>query len=306
MKRTALVLSLILIISALFVPAVYADGTLIAANGLQIVSTTPRDGETGKQPQNMAVKFEFSENMIDEAKIAANTPLFSVKNASGTAIKFDVVYNASKYPNELWLILDETLESNSEYTCTAKAGIASASGNTLASDYTFTFKTRNTKTDATLSTVLMFVMMGFMLFTTVRSAKKMAEEQMNKGKGPQDDDKNMNPYKLAKAKNISVEKATAIIEKDKAKQAKKQEKYEEEKAKYAADYDEQVKKFEAEIRAEMEAERRANNYHVKRPASVKAAGGTIPRSVIKANRKKREAREKEAARANAKKMNKKK
>ena len=57
MKRTALVLSLILIISALFVPAVYADGTLIAANGLQIVSTTPRDGETGKQPQNMAVKF---------------------------------------------------------------------------------------------------------------------------------------------------------------------------------------------------------------------------------------------------------
>lgn len=309
MKRTAFVLSLILIITALFAPAVFADGeaSLVSAGGLQIVSTTPRDGERGKQPQNMAVKFKFSENMMDEAKINANKALFEVKDATGSAIGFDIVYNADKYPDELWLILEDTLESNSEYTCTAKAGIASASGSTLASDYTFTFKTRNTKTDNTMSMVLMFVMMGFMMFTTVRSAKKMAEEQAAKAKGlPVDEDKSVNPYKIAKEKNISLDKANAIVEKEKAKQAKKLAKHEEEKAKYAADYDEQVKKFEAEIRAEMEAERRANNYHVKKPASLKAAGGTVPKSVLKANRKKREARAKEAAKAASKKANKKK
>ena len=309
MKRTAFVLSLILIVSALFAPLAFADGepSLTAAGGLQIVSTTPRDGETGKQPQNMAVKFKFSENMMDESAIAANKQYFSVTDATGSAIGFDIVYNADKYPDELWLILEDTLESNSEYTCTAKAGVASASGNTLASDYTFTFKTRNTKVDNTVSTILMFAMMGFMMFTTVRSAKKMAEEQAAKAKGlPADEDKNLNPYKLAKEKNISVEKANAIVEKEKAKQAKKLAKHEADKAKYAADYDEQVKKFEAEIRAEMEAERRANNYHVKKPASLKAAGGTVPKSVLRANKKKREAKAKEAARAAAKKANKKK
>ncbi len=299
MKRTAIVLSIILILSMLFAPAAFAAG-------LEVTGTAPDDGETGRQPQNMAVKFRFSENMMDEAAITANKSYFSIKSADGISIGFDIVYNAEKHPDELWLVLTDTLESNTEYTCTAKAGIRSASGSTLTSDYVTTFKTRNTKTDATVSTILMFLMMGFMLFTTVRSAKKMAEDQAGKGKAAPDDDKGTNPYKLAKEKNISLEKATAIVEKEKAKQAKVRAKYEEEKAKYAADYDEQVKKFEAEIRAEMEAERKANNYRVHRPASLVAAGGTVPRSVIRKNRKRREARAKEAAREAAKKANKKK
>ena len=256
------------------------------------------------------LKFEEGDVHIDVAFIGAPTS-DEYGNARALGGKSDCgglsyALADARYADKVVIITD-TLESNSDYTCTAKAGIAAASGNTLASDYTISFRTRNTKTDNTMSTVLMFLMMGFMLFSTVRSAKKMAEEQAAKGSGKMpDDDKNTNPYKLAKAKNIPVEKAAAIIEKDKAKQAKKQAKYEEEKAKYAADYDEQVKKFEAEIRAEMEAERRANNFHVKKPASVRAAGGTIPRSVIKANKKKREARAKEAERAANKKPNKKK
>ena len=50
-------------------------------------------------------------------------------------------------------------------------------------------------------------------------------------------------------------------------------------------YVEQVKAYEIEIRAEMEAERRANNYHVKRAGSMAAKGYSIPKSVVKANKK---------------------
>ena len=56
MKRTGIVLTLILILAMLFAPLCYAGG-------LSVVKVTPSDGEKGKQPQNMAVKVTFSENI---------------------------------------------------------------------------------------------------------------------------------------------------------------------------------------------------------------------------------------------------
>ena len=56
--------------------------------------------------------------------------------------------------------------------------------------------------------------------------------------------------------------------------------------------------IEAELDAQEAAARHAANYQVKGPRSIKAAGGTVPRSVIKKNKAKREAAEK-AARAKA-------
>ena len=297
MKRTAIVLTLILLLTFVMAPFAYAG------DSLAIVSVTPKDGESGKQPQNMAVKVKFSANMMDETAIKINEKLFSIKSADDGSIQpFTIAYNADKYPDELWLVLDKTLESDTAYVFTAKAGITSADGRALAQDFESGFRTRNVQKDSTISMVMMIAMMGLMFFTSIRAAKKAATEAAEKQKGvAAADDAKTNPYKIAKEKNISVEEAKKIVEKEKAKQAKRQAKLDAEKAKYAADYDEQVKAFEAEIRAEMEAERRANNYHVKRAGSMAAKGYAIPRSIVKANKKKREAR----AKAEKKALNKK-
>ena len=287
MKRTAIVLAIVLLITCLMAPFAYAG------DSLSIVGVTPKDGESGKQPQNMAVKVQFSANMMDEDTIKANEKLFSIKNAGdGTSQKFTITYNEKKYPNELWLVLDGPLEADTAYVFTAKAGIQSADGRTLAQDFESGFRTRDVKKDSTISMVMMIAMMGLMFFTSIKAAKKAATEAVEKQKGAIADDSKTNPYKIAKEKNISVEEAKKIVEKEKAKQAKRQAKLDAEKAKYAADYDEQVKAYEIEIRAEMEAERRANNYHVKRAGSMAAKGYSIPKSVVKANKKKREARAK--------------
>ena len=53
------------------------------ASGLEIVKTSPEDGKSGFQPKNMAVKFTFSENMMDEKAIEANKSKFKITDAEG-------------------------------------------------------------------------------------------------------------------------------------------------------------------------------------------------------------------------------
>ena len=69
MKRITALLGLILILAIMMSPMTFASG-------LEITKITPADGETGKQPQNMAVKITFSENMMDEAAILKNKSKF--------------------------------------------------------------------------------------------------------------------------------------------------------------------------------------------------------------------------------------
>ena len=280
MKKTALSLFLAIIM-------VLAMAQSAFAAGLEVTKVVPGDGETGKQVTNMAVKFSFSEAM-DDAAAEANKGSFEITDPEGNPVGFQVVNNTEKYPNELWLILEGTLASNTEYKVTAKSGIVSAAGNTLGSDYTIGFKTRNTKTDQTISIVMMIVFM-FVMFGMTRKATQDAAANADASKANAKEE-TTDVYKFAKEKGISVDEANRQINAGKEKREKKISKAQEKKAARDAEMAAAVAEAEKRIEAEMEAERRALNYRVHGPKSVKAAGGRIPRSVIKANKARREAK----------------
>ena len=275
MKKIAAILSLVLIIAMLMSPVCYASG-------LEIVGTTPKDGGKGYQPQNMAVKIKFNEEMLE----AGNASHFSVTSADGRGVPFQLVCSEEKYPNELWLVISETLMPDTEYRVNIASGVKSKAGNVLSGNQTTSFRTRNTKTDSKISMVLMLGMMGFMFIASARAAKNQEAEAAAPVKK---NDPNLNPYKISKERGISLEEAKAIVEKEKAKQAKAQEKYEREKARrdeaMAAEMEEMQKRLEEEA----EAARRANNFHVKAPASIVEKGYKVPRSVVKKNKAKRDA-----------------
>ncbi|NCB42751.1 MAG: hypothetical protein EOM59_09040 [Clostridia bacterium] len=278
MKRITALLGIILVLAIAMSPMAFASG-------LEIEKITPADGETGKQPQNMAVKVTFSENMMDEKAILKNKSKFKITDDEGVVQPFEIMYSAEKFPNELWLVLETTLESDTEYQVEIIPGILSATGSTLDTPMNTTFKTRNTATDAKVSLGLMGVMMLFMFSATSKSAKKAAEKSSFEESGKIKEE-NLNPYKLAKIKGISLEEATTYVEKEKAKIAKRQQKLEEEKRKMEAERAAEQLAIEEELKA---AEGSLENYKVAKPASVKAAGGKIPKSVIKKNRERREA-----------------
>ena len=296
MKRTGIVLTLILTLCMLFAPLSYAGG-------LSVVKVTPSDGEKGKQPQNMAVKVTFSENITDEDSISRNQDKFSIVDENGKAYNLEVVCNAAKYPNEIWVVLLEDLEQDMEYTFTAKADISTASGSTLGSDFVSTFRTRNVNTDNYISMGLMAAMMVLMVFASIRSARRQeAKSAMELSQKLEQEAKNLSPYKLAKEKGISIEEATRLVEKERAKLEKRRAKIDLERAKFEKAKAEEIAKAEAELREAEEAARRANNYRVKKKQSLKDHGIAIPASVEKHIRKKRAAAEKaakEAARAAA-------
>ena len=288
-RRLPALLTAVLIVLAL-TSACFADS-------LTIVDISPADGSKGYQPANMAVKVRFSEDMMDESAIAANKNKFSITDEEGAEQPFDIVYNADKYPDELWLVLQNDLQPNAEYTFTAKPGIVSSSGSTLTEGMTIHFHTRNIKTDSLISMGLMVVLMVAMLGMTARSAKKAQEKEDPKAAEKALED-SLNPYKLAKQKGISLAEAQAIVEKEKDKLEKKKAKAEADRIKREEKKAEERKKMEEELEFfgtnddELKKELRAEGiYLVKGPKSIKEAGGRVPRSV----RQRREAKQKKAA-----------
>ena len=285
MKRfTAVLAAAVLVICLAVVPAFAA--------GLEITGVTPKNGAKGRQPANMAVKLKFSEDMVgDESKDAINTGKINISNAEGKTYAFTIAHS-DKYPNELWIVLNDTLESDTEYTVNVDSGIVSTSGNTTTETFTTTFKTRNVKTDSTISMVLMLGMIALMIFMTQRDTKaQMSKTDPNVALA---EAKKLNPYKIAKQKKISLEEAKAYCEKERAKAQKAVDKANAERAKAEAAKQAELDAAAARIEAEMLAAHKASVYSVKGPASVKAHGGTIPRSVRNRSKAKEEA-ERQAA-----------
>ena len=272
---------------------VLASAATVFASGLEIVDVSPADGSKGYQPSNMAVKIRFSEDMMDEDAIAANAGKFQIEDAEGTEQPYDIVYNADKYPDELWLVLQGDLEADSEYTVTIESGVVSSSGSTLADGMTTTFFTRNTRTDGLISMGLMVVLMVAMFGMTARAARKQQEEEDPRAAEKAIED-SLNPYKIAKQKGISVEEAQAIVAKEKDKLEKKKAKAEADRVKREEMKAEERRKMEEELEffgtddSELKKELREEGiYLVKAPKSIKEAGGRIPRSVRQHNEAKR-------------------
>ncbi|MBP5749409.1 MAG: Ig-like domain-containing protein [Firmicutes bacterium] len=290
MKRRfpALLIALALILAA--ASAVFADS-------LTIVDISPSDGSKGYQPANMAVKIRFSEDMMDESAIAANKNKFSITDPDGAEQAYDIVYNADKYPDELWLVLQEDLQANTEYKVTVQPGIVSSSGSKLADGMTVTFQTRNVRTDGLISMGLMVVLMVAMFGMTARAARKEQEKDDPRAAERAIED-SLNPYKLAKQKGISLAEAQAIVDKEKDKLEKKKAKAEADRIRREEMKAEERRKMEEELEffgtdnSELKKELRAEGiYLVKGPKSVKEAGGRVPRSV----RRHKEAKRRKAA-----------
>ncbi|MCQ2552701.1 MAG: Ig-like domain-containing protein [Clostridia bacterium] len=284
MKKLLATISLVLILAMACAPMAFASG-------LEVTGITPADGKGGLQNTNIAVKVKFNEDVSSEANDAVNQAKFVLKSspdADGKVTEYSYaagnvkVVHSDKYPNELWYILDATIEPNSQYTVELLPGVKATSGNTLDKAFTSTFKTRNAKTDGLISTFMMVGMMVVMVMATSKAAKAAAGEAADpKAVAAQKKTIELNPYKLAKEKNISLDEAKAIVEKEKAKIEKERAKAEAEAARKEAARQAEIEAMEAKLEAELEAQRKACLYHVKGPKSITATGREVPKAVTK-------------------------
>ena len=280
MKKRFIVFSLILALLLMASSSVY---------GLEVVGTTPNDGFNRSQPQNMAVKIKFDEQMVGAADIDSNAKLFKITDPEGNEQGFSMVYS-EKYPNELWLLLDGDLQTNTEYKVSIGSGIVSASGSETTGSQTMSFKTRNTSKDNTISTIMMIGMMGLMVFMTVFSSKKKAKENQVLTVAQAE---KLNPYKIAKQKKWTLEQAQAYVDKEKEKARKAEAKALEEKRKREAITAAEME----EINRELDSEERRNGWFrvkSKESGSFRAHGHAVPKKVIKRNAAKRKAEEERA------------
>ena len=291
MKRKAVLTALVLIIAMLAAQVIFASDALISPNpsaGLQVIKTVPEDGETGKQVSNMAVKIVFNEDVSTEKNDTINTYCINITDPDGNKQAFEIVHHP-KAPNELWCILKNNLEANTEYTVTVGTGTRATSDNTISVPYTFTFKTRNTKVDSTISIFLTFGMMGIMIFATTRAQKKQEDTNNAKSKNAASEKKTQtDPYRLAKEKGISVDEAKAQIAKEKGKLDKKKASTQKAREKYEAE----MAAKEAEIERRLKEIHDASVYKVKAKGSLKDHGGVIPKAILKKQAARRKSRKK--------------
>ena len=271
MKRKAALTAVVLVI-------VLLCSSLAYAADLSIVGIIPNDGESGKQITNMAVKIQFSEKVTNTANDAANAKLIKIKDSEGNSIDFEIIHH-SKYENELWLIIKSDLTSNTVYTVNVQPGIVADNGTKTTAAFESGFKTRNTKSDGTISIILTVGMMAIMILSTRKTmqSQQNAQNAEKGGKALNTGAIEANPYKLAKERGISVDEAKAIIDKEKAKNAKKAKSSERaiEKAK------EKAAEREAAIEKRVQEIHDASVYKVKCAGSVRAHGGKIPKVVQK-------------------------
>ena len=284
MKRTGAIVSIILILAMVFCQFAYA------ADSLEITKWSPENGATKRQPNGLAVKVTFNQDMNNEAAIEANKNKFTIRGEDGSQPEFDLICSEKAGGNELWLICSDTLTSNTKYTVVAKSGIKSAKGDITTKEESVSFTTRDDKSDRRITTIMMVGMLVIMFGGSLISAKKKVEEEgLVKSKA------GMNPYKLAKEKGITVEEAQKIVDKANKKEAKLQAKAQ---AKREAELQKRSQLSQSEldkIIKELDHEDRVNGiYHVKKRASIAEKGHKIPRSVVKKNKERRAARKRNA------------
>ncbi len=276
MKKTGILVSLVMIFVMLMSQMAFAAG-------LEIIAVSPSDGETGLQINNMAVKLTFNQFVADEATANAAQSKITISDKAGNKVPYTVVYNAEKYPDQLWLIMDKDLESITEYTLSVKSGLGGAEG-TLSEEFTSGFRTRDISIDNKISMALMMAMTAIMIVGTKATINS---EKAKESEAAQTPLVNANPYKLAKEKNISVDQAKQIISDARAREEERLQKLKEKRLAEDAAMEAEIEAATRRLEEAEEAARHASNYQVKGPASVRAAGGRIPKSVIRKNKARR-------------------
>ncbi|NCU28972.1 MAG: hypothetical protein EOM85_04895, partial [Candidatus Moranbacteria bacterium] len=179
------------------------------------VDTTPKAESSSATVDNMMIKLRFSENISQEDAQKNNANVFVLKNEKGKKIKTTPYYNEERYPNEVWLMVNERLIQATKYTLTINQKMKSSSGNTLTEPIVYTFATRDISKDGKINMALMFLMVGGMLGFTVWDTRRKMKKENDKEK--MSGDNKVNPYKEAKKTGKSVEEIVAEAEKEKEK-----------------------------------------------------------------------------------------
>ncbi len=207
MKKTGIILGLTILM-------ILSSFSFCFAQGLELYDSSPKDGSHQSRPESLCVKLYFNEVMSSKSVQKENQNAFRFTDSKGKELPIRILYEA-KRPKEIWVLVNETLESDSSYKLHISGDLADANGSTLGKDKTIVIKTRNLKTDNNVNMALMGVMMVGMVFFTSMSAKhqvkKQEEEAAAKGEAK------VNPYKVAKETGKSVEDVVAKTEKNKAK-----------------------------------------------------------------------------------------
>ena len=274
MKRISALICAMLIAVAAMAPAAFGAATQTetaaaasaAEPGFTIVSSSPEDGAKGVAVDNFSVKIYFSKEMMpaSEAVRAANEKQFSLKDPEGESIPLKVYYSEKEQKQGLMMVAADFSNNNenniqikgaSEYVLTIGEGLQATDGTVLGKTSTITVTTLNQQRSTIVYMILMFAMMGGMIFFTMRSTKKAAEKEKEEKQT-----KGVNPYKEAKKSGKSVDEIVAKNDKARKKKEEAEQKRKEAEA-----------RLEAEI---LEKMRREKNKRVSGPRPISAAGST--------------------------------
>lgn len=210
-KRIAAIILTAMLAMIAVMPAAYA------ANGFTLEKSTPANGYTRVQAQNVMVKLYFSSNVYDSATQKANADKFKFTDSDGDALEYKIYYDETE-KNKICVLSVNDLEIEETYTLTISGDLVDDKGQTLGADEVIKFTTKG-NTSGKWYGILMIVMIVAMVFITIRDQKKAEEAETTASSAVP-----TNPYKLAKEKGISVEEASRIIAAEKERAAKKDEK----------------------------------------------------------------------------------
>jgi hypothetical protein len=207
MKKAGAILCLTLLI-------ILTSFSFSFAQGLELEKSYPVDGSSDSRPENFVVKLTFNEDVSKTELQEDRADAFRFTDIEGKELPIQVLYD-EKRKKEIWILVDEILQSDSSYTLYISGEFTNANGNALGEDKTINLKTRNINTDNNVNMALMGVMMvGMIVFTSIsakRQLKKKESEAMGENKVK------VNPYKVSKETGKSVEHIVAKTEKEKAK-----------------------------------------------------------------------------------------
>jgi hypothetical protein len=207
MKRAGAILCLSILI-------ILTSFSVCFAQGLELLDSYPRDGSSDSRPESFLVKLYFNEDVSGAQAQEDNKDMFRFTDAKGKELSVIPLYD-SKRPKEIWVLVDQTLESDSGYQLFISGDLTNANGDSLGEDKTINLKTRNLNTDNNVNMALMGVMMvGMIVFTTL-SAKRQVKKQEEEARA--ENRARVNPYKVARETGKSVEDIVAKTEKEKEK-----------------------------------------------------------------------------------------
>ena len=214
MKKAGIILSLTILL-------ILTSFSFCFASGLELLDSYPKAGSHEARPENFLVKLYFNEVMSADKVQQENANAFKFTDAKGNSLPVKVLYD-SKKPNEIWVLVEQTLKSDSSYKLFITGDLTDANGDTLGQDKTISLKTRNINTDNNVNMAMMGVMMfGMIVFTSLSAKRQLKKQEEEEKTRP---DAKVNPYKEARKTGKSVEDVVAKTEKEKEKARAKAEK----------------------------------------------------------------------------------